>query len=426
MNLITSLLLLLICSRIFGKLFKALGFQEIIGEILGGLLIGLTGLVSPNEELHGIVELAIFLLIFAAGLEMNLTDIFSALRKKALICALTGFTVSFTAGIAVAHVLNLKWITALIIGLCFAITAMPVVAGFLKNLKLMDTQVGHLIIGSAVLIDIIALLSLGIIFEMENTSTVFEFIKTFGVQTFKMGFFFIAIMLVNKFLRSEISRANKTEKIFNKMIGYLGKEAIFGLGVLFVLGFSTLSEALGFHFIIGAFFGGLLLNKDIVGTTAFLSMNRTLGAVTVHFLTPIFFAYIGLHFSIEAFNEWPLLIIIISTAFFSKIVGSYLGARLAGFTNQEGTQVGILLNSRGVLDLIVANLAYSKGYINSEIFSILIFLGVSSVVINPFLYRRFVISFSKDSSDKDSSDKDSSDKDSSDKDSSDKAMDTKE
>ena len=390
MNLITSLLLLLICARIFGRLFKTLGFQEIIGEILGGLLIGLTTLVHTSKELNGIMELAVFLLIFAAGLEMNLKDIFSALRKKAIICALTGFIISFTAGVLVSYLMDLKLIPCMVVGLCFAITAMPVVVGFLQNLKMMDTQVGHVIIGSAVLIDIAALLFLGITFDMEKTAGLFEFIKTFSIKTFNMAFFFTAIMLVNKFLRSEISRANKTEKAFKKLISYLGKEAIFGIGVLFVLGFSTLSEALGFHFIIGAFFGGLLLNKDIIGTNAFLSMTRTLGAITNHFLTPVFFAYIGLHFSIEAFNEWKLLLIVMAVAFLSKIFGAWIGGRLIHFTNREALQLGIILNSRGVLDLVVANLAYSKGYINSDIFSILIFLGVSSVIINPFLYRRFI------------------------------------
>ena len=398
MNLITSLLLLLICARIFGKLFKTFGFQEIIGEILGGLLIGLTGLVSPNKELNGIVELAVFLLIFSAGLEMNLKDIFSAIRKKALICASAGFIISFTAGIGVAFVIGLKLIPAVVVGLCFAISAMPVVVGFLQNLKIMDSRVGHLIIGSAVLIDIVALLFLGITFDIEKTNTVLEFIKTFTVKTFKMAFFFITIMLVNKFLRSEISHANKTEKAFNRLVGYLGKEAIFGMGVLFVLGFSTFSEALGFHFIIGAFFGGLLLNKDIIGTNAFLSMNRTLGAVTNHFLTPVFFAYIGLRFSLDAFNEWQLLLLITTAACFSKIFGAYIGSRLARFTHRESLQVGIILNSRGVLDLIVADLAYLKGYISSDIFSVLIFLGVSSVLINPFIYRRFIRAPSNESS----------------------------
>ena len=118
-------------------------------------------------------------------------------------------------------------------------------------------------------------------------------------------------------------------------------------------------------------------------------MTRTLGAITSHFLTPVFFAYIGLHFSLDAFNEWKLLLLAMFLAFASKIFGAWLGFRITRFTNKEALQAGIILNSRGVLDLVVANLAYSKGYINTDIFSILIFLGVSSVIINPFLYRRF-------------------------------------
>ncbi len=390
MHLITSLLLLLTCARIFGRIFKVFGFQEIIGEIIGGLIIGQLGLIGPTQELSGIVDLAVFLLIFSAGLEMNLQDIFSALKKKALICAVTSFSISFSAGITVGYFLDLKMLPSLVVGLCFAITALPVVVGFLQNLNIMDTRVGHLIMGSAVLIDIIALLFLGITFDTENTKNIVEFLQNLSIKTLQMAAFFIAIMLVNKFLRYEISRANKTEKIFNRLINYLGEEAIFGVGVLFVLGFSTFSENLGFHFIIGAFFGGLLLNKDIIGTDAFHSLSKTLNAITSHFLTPIFFAYIGLHFSIKAFNEWQILLIIMSVAFGSKIFGAWLGARIAKLNNTESLQVGIILNSRGVLDLIVANLALSKNYIDPHLFSILIFLGVSSVLLNPFLYRRFV------------------------------------
>ena len=255
----------------------------------------MTGLVAPGQELNGIVDLAVFLLIFEAGLEMNLQDIFSVLRKKALVCAITSFLISFTTGFAMSHfIFQLGFLPALVVGLCFAITALPIVIGFLQNLNIMDTKVGHLIMGSAVLIDIVALLCMGITFDMGETRTGFEFLKMFSIKMIEMGLFFIAIMLVNKFLRSEISRAQASEALFNKLISYLGTEAIFGLGVLFVLGFSTLSETLGFHFIIGAFFGGLLLNRDIIGTDAFHTMSNTLSSITRHFLTPIFFAYIGL------------------------------------------------------------------------------------------------------------------------------------
>ena len=391
MNLITSLLLLVVCARLFGRLFKSCGFQEIFGEIIGGLLISMTGLITPGRELSGIVELAIFLLIFEAGLEMKLQDIFSVLRKKAVICALTAFSISFTTGCLLSlFFINLEMVSSVVVGLCFSLTALPIVIGFLQNLKIMDTKVGHLIMGASVLIDIIVLLCMGIAFDMEKISAGLEFAAVFSIKTIKMVFFFTAIMLVNKFLRSEISRARKTEAFFTKLVDWLGAEAIFGLGVVFVLGFSTLSEMLGFHFIIGAFFGGLLLNKDIIGTDAFHKMNTTLSALTRHFLTPVFFAYIGLHFSLQAFNEWRVLLVVLVCAFASKIFGAWLGGRLVRLNSRQALQIGIVLNSRGVLDLIIAELAYSKGYIDANMFSILIFLGLSSVIVNPVLYRRFI------------------------------------
>ena len=161
MHLITSLLLLLTSARLFGRLFKTLGFQEIIGEILGGLLVGLTSLIVPTKELSGIVDLAIFLLIFSAGLEMNLKDIFSTLRRKAILCSFTGFSISFSTGIVCGFFMDLSVVASLVIGLCFAISALPVVLSFLNNLKIMETRVAHLTVGSAVLIDILSLLILG-------------------------------------------------------------------------------------------------------------------------------------------------------------------------------------------------------------------------------------------------------------------------
>ena len=109
-------------------------------------------------------------------------------------------------------------------------------------------------------------------------------------------------MLVNKFLRSELLSTPQSKNIISKLISYLGEEAIFGAGVVFVLLFSTATEALGFHFIIGAFFGGLLLNKDIIGMGAFESMTKTLNSITDQFLTPYFLPPLAFTFL------WKLLI----------------------------------------------------------------------------------------------------------------------
>lgn len=390
MNVITHLLLLLACSRLLGRFFKAIGFSAVIGEILAGLLLGPTlfNLVVPSKELNGIIELGIFLMIFAAGLEMNLQDIFGAIRKKALFCSLAGFLFSFLSGLGIGWFWNLPFLSSTILGLCFSITALPIVIRFMNNFNLIDTKMGHTIMGASVILDVFALLFLGVILNVQHIQNPLIFFKIISSKMAGMVLFFIVVMLVNKFLRSELLSTPQSKNIISKLISYLGEEAVFGAGVVFVLLFSTATEALGFHFIIGAFFGGLLLNKDIIGMGAFESMTKTLNSITDQFLTPIFFASIGLYFSVEAFDQPALLLSIMGIAYASKITGSGLGAKWVGFNTRESGQIGIALNSRGTLDLIVANIAFSKNYVDSKIFSILICTSIASLIINPMLYRQ--------------------------------------
>ena len=392
MHLITSLLILLAASRVLGRLFESIGYFAIIGEILAGFFLGpaVFDFIDPEiNGLSGIVELGIFLLIFSAGLEVDLKDFIVSLKSKAMICSLVGFISSFSAGLAFGSLFQLSFFNSIVIGLCFAITAIPVAIKFLKNVNLIGTPAGNTIMGTAVVIEILALLVLGISSGANNDSNLLEYIKMIFIKGGAMFLFFFFVMTVNKFFRSELHYIQRTQKFFNRLIQALGEEAVFGLGVLFVLIFSTVSESLGFHFIIGAFFGGLLLNKDIIGTNFFDSLSLTLRSITSHFLTPIFFAYLGLLIKMEAFEDVLFVFALLGIGYGTKILSSFLGAKISGFSKSESFKMGLILNSRGTFDLIVADLALSKGYIDSKIFSILILFGVFSVIFNPVIYRRF-------------------------------------
>ena len=390
MYLITSLLLLLTVSRLLGRLFKSLGYYPIIGEILAGLLLGpsIFGFVESTESLKGIVELAVFLLIFASGLEVDLKDFISSLKERALLCSLITFVGAFTAGLFVGALLKLSLFSSVIISLCFSITSIPVAFNVLSNTKLMDTKIGHTVTATAVVLEILSLLVLGVTFAAQESFTIMELIRLIFIKGTLMMVFFFSIMIVNKILRSELHHIQRTQKLFKQLIDHIGEEAVFGVGLIFVLVFSTLAEALGFHFIIGAFFGGLLLNRDIIGTDFFRSLSHTLESITSHFLTPIFFAHLGLLIKPGAFENWVPVLLIIGAGYGAKILSSWLGAKIAGFNRSEALKIGLILNSRGTFDLIVANLALSKGYIDSQFFSILILFGVLSVLFNPIIYRQ--------------------------------------
>ena len=392
MYLITSLLILLVASRVLGRLFESLGYFAIIGEIFAGFLLGpaVFNFIDPETKgLNGIVELGIFLLIFSAGLEINLKDFLNSLKSKAILCGLISFIGPFATGLVFGSFFKLSFFGSVVIGLCFAITAIPVALKFLRNVNMINSSAGHGVMATAVVIEILALLVLGFSSESHANDSVLEYLKMILIKGGQMLLFFLLVMAVNKVFRSELRYIQRTQKVFKYLVQALGEEAVFGLGLVFVLIFSTLSEFLGFHFIIGAFFGGLLLNKDIIGTNFFDSLSLTLRSITTQFFTPIFFAHLGLIIQRSAFQDISFILALVSVGYGIKILSAWLGAKLSGFSKSDSLKMGLILNSRGTFDLIVANLSLTKGYIDSKIFSILILFGVFSVVLNPILYRRF-------------------------------------
>ena len=389
MSLLTSLLLLVTVSRLLGRLAKGLGQNEIVGEIFAGLLLGpsILGLVSITPELKGVVELGVFLLIFSAGLEIEFHEIVDAIKGKALGSAIVGFLLPLISGILLCMQFGFEPLTATVVGLCLAITALPIVVRLLSANNLIDSKFGHNVLGAAVIIDILALLVLGVVFDLKQEADFLSILKTVGITSAKIILFFLIVLMVNRFLRKEITTIERTRKVIDKMFKFLGEEAVFGIAVLFVLLFSTVTEELGLHFIIGAFFGGLLLNKDIIGDEFFPPLTRTLDSVSSGFLTPVFFAFIGLQLTTDAFSNLGFLAAVFAVAFLSKGLGGYVGSRIVGVTHQSSLKMGIFLNARGVLDLVIADIAFDRGYIGADVFSILVIIGISSTVLSPIAYK---------------------------------------
>lgn len=402
MNLVTSLLLLLAGSRLCGRLFQSLGYSAIVGEIFAGFLLGpaVFGFVVPSESLSGIVELAVLLLIFSAGLEIDLEDFISSLGKKGLLSSFFAFTGPFFMGLLFGFYFGVPFFGTVVIGLCFAATSIPIALRLLNNFNLNNTSLGNTIIGVAVVIEVVGLFILGITFKAQDSYNLTDYFQLIAYKGFLMAAFCFSVMFVNKILRAEFRHMHRTQKLFASIVDALGSEAIFGLAIIFVLLFSTASEAIGFHFIIGAFFGGMLINKDILGEEHFKSLNHTLESITEHFFTPIFFAHLGLLVNLAAFENIFFVSSLIVVGYGSKIFSSWLGMKLSGFNKKDSLKAGVILNSRGTFDLVVASLALSKNYIDTKIFSILVAFSVLSIVFNPVVYRQLDREKSTENTDK--------------------------
>lgn len=387
----TNLLILLVSARIFGELFERMKQPAMIGEIIAGIILGpsLLQIMHRTEEIKVISELGIFLLVIMAGLEINIDNIFKSLRGRNIIISLLAFFIPITSGFAVGYFFNKDILTTIFIGLCVAITALPVSVRILMDLGKINSEVGRNIISVAIFDDVLALTILGIIMNVKDTNMSLETIAGVGmISLFKLLIFILLLSLVYYLLQRIVNKGNYIEEYINRMLSLLkGKEPLFAVFFAFILLFSTFTETLGLHFIVGAFFASMLISEAVIGKENIRAIERTTSNMSMGFLAPIFFAGIGLEFNVSSISNIGLLVSVIVISYASKILGGYFGGRIAGMKSKTAFTLGVGMNARGIMELVIANIAYRANIINTEVFSILVIMGVLTTLTTPILLK---------------------------------------
>lgn len=390
MSLLSTLLVLVVAARLLGKLFARYNQPEVVGEILAGILLGpaVLNLILPNPSLAGIAELAVFLVILSAGLEMRFDEVIGAMRGRGFLLAAISFLIPFAGGAAVGAWYELDAMRIVFLGLCVSITALPVAAKILEGLNILDTPIGRYSISTAILNDIAALLLLGVILSLPPQPTLLAVTSSLLVGGAKLLALGAIVLGLNQGLRRLEHRGIKIQALPERLVEVLGPETLFGIVVLFVLIFGSLSEMLGFHFVIGAFFGALLLDKRFFLASRYNDLTKTLGSVTGGFLAPVFFAYLGLKFNFNAMQDFGFVFAVLAVSVVTKLVAGWWGGLWVGMTHREAFGLGCMLNGRGVMELVVASIAYEKGFIGAGTFSTLVLMGIVTTLLAPFLFSR--------------------------------------
>lgn len=388
----TLLLILLVAAKIFGELFERFKQPAMIGEILAGIIIGpsLLNITYRTEEIKIISDLGIFLLVIIAGLEIDLDEIIKSFKGKNIIISIMAFFLPLISGFLVGYFYDLKTMTALFIGLCVAITALPVSVRILMDLGKINSEVGQKIISVAIFDDVLALTILGVLLNIKDTDMSLGSIATvLAISSLKLILFLVILLFAYKGIQKIAKRENYLETKLNLFLEILkGKESLYSLFFVFILLFATMTETLGFHYIVGTFFAAMLITEKLVGKTHLDSFHKTTNSLAMGFLAPIFFAGIGLEFNFVSIQNFGLLAAVLAVSYFSKIIGGYLGGRFAGLSKAVSTTMGIGLNARGIMELVIANIAYKSGLITLEIFSILVIMGVVTTLTTPFMLKR--------------------------------------
>lgn len=391
MPFVVELLLLLLTARMFGELMERFNQPAMIGEVLAGVLLGpsLLGFAVFTNEIKVISDLGVFLLVILAGFEVDIEDLRKSIKGRNAWIAILGFIVPMLSGFLIGIIFELQIMLSIFLSLCISITALPVSIRILMDLGKLKTDIGQKIISAAIFNDVLALLILGVILDFKESSTnieqltisiIFSVIKVLVFMVLMV----LAYRLFNK-AKDKVSFLNHKFEIF--LIYLKGKESLFAMIMVFVLIFASLSELVGLHFVIGAFFGAMLLPREMLGKENFKAVQKNTSSITMGFLAPIFFAAMGVEFNLLSINNMYLLLVVIVASFVSKIFGGFIGGKMAKLSNIKSFTLGLGLNARGIMELVIANIALQNGFIDISLFSILVLMGIITTVVTPLLLK---------------------------------------
>lgn len=392
-NLLLQLASMLIFARIFSEIARKFKQPGVVGEILAGIILGPTilGTLFPgvqdylfgthpmsNIALDGFVQIAVVLLLFIAGLEVELQVVWNQ-GKNAVKIAIVSMVIPILAGFVVAYAfpdflgvnINDRVVASTFFGLAISITALAVVARILMDLNIFKTQTGLLIIAATMIIDIVGWVIFSVILSLSDAgkeglgvwlTIALTLVFTFGMLTFGKG-------LINKVL-----------PWVNKKLAWPGGLISLSLALCFLA--ASFTEFIGIHAIFGAFIIGVAL-----GDSEYLTekAKEILHQFINNIFAPVFFVSIGLKVNFIAGFDLGIVGVVVIVGLITKYLGGYIGARMAKIPRNESMVIGFGLSARGSMDIILGLIALEYGLVSESLFIGLVILALISSISSGFL-----------------------------------------
>lgn len=395
-QLLIQLALMLVIGRVFAELARRMKQPAVVGEIIAGIILGPTilGMIEPSwfdalfplNQVSGfvlaaIVQISVVMLLFIAGLEVDLHIVFQQGRVS-LTTSLFGLVIPFSLGFVFPYFFpeffgiaegQSQIIFSLFMGTAMAITALPVIVRILMDLNMFKTRMGLLVVASAMIDDTVGWIIFSVVLSMIGKGSGMPLINTIFLTLA-----FTVVMLT--FGRGLINRALPW---INRRFAWPGGILSLSLALCF-LG-AAFTEYIGIHAVFGAFIVGVSLgDSEHFSERAKEIVHQFINNI----FAPLFFVSIGLRVNFVQNFDLSLTLIIIAIAFVGKIVGSGLGTKLGGFTWRESLAAGFGMNARGAMEIILGLVALENGLINEKVFvSLVIMAIVTSMSSGPLMKR---------------------------------------
>lgn len=382
-----AIVILLAGAKLLGELFRRIKQPALGGEILAGIILGPTlfGIIQISDGLELISTIAIFFVMLFIGLEMNLSEI-RKVGKSAFIISITSLIIPFFVGYQLSIFFGLELIESLFIGLLLSVTSVPVSAMILLELGVLKTKIGTTVMSVAVIDDIISLIILAVILQLHVSEGMSFNFEELGISVLQMTVYLIGIVLLAFIVyKSDHWFIHRFDHIFIKT---KTREAKFGIFIVIAITLSLIADLAGLHFIIGAFFAGLIFSDKILGKKETDKTYGIMSGITFGFFAPLFFAIIGIKFSGQSLeNHILLLVLLIIFGIIGKMFGGYIGTKLSKFPNIQGLAIASLLNGRGTVGLTITAVAYTLGILDIVLFSVCVAICVITTIITPVIAK---------------------------------------
>lgn len=390
-RLIINIILILLVAWVLGDLFQRVRLPRLLGELLAGLVLGppLLGWVQPREAMTVLADLGIFFLMFYAGMEMDPHELLEHFWVSVAV-AVGGFLLPFVLGYGVSRFFGATLMQALFIAMGLSVTALAVGARVLQDMEIYHSKVGHIIIGAAIVDDILALVAFSVLTGLAKTGEVNPY--QIVLLLAEVAAFFGGTILVGHFIIPRFTRRLKDQE---------AKGFTFALLAALIMGF--LAELVGLHLIIGAFLAGQFVRKEVVEPQLYRRLHDRFFNIIYGFLGPIFFVSLSFHVNLKLPpQDWWFLAAIVGVAIIGKVGGAALPGLILRRNWREAVVTGLGMNGRGAVELIVAKAVLLMSYglmqqgviteplLTQSQFTILILMAFITTFITPLSLRAII------------------------------------
>lgn len=409
---LAQLVVILISARIMGYLMRFLGQPEVVGEIAAGLLLGpsFLGMWFPAIQaqifpavvegvgpgilpaiLTVLAQLGLLVLLFQVGLEFDFSHLkWSGMATFSI--SATGIVFPFGLGLLLAWFIHdrlgiradgtvVDFLPfALFIGTAMSITALPILGRLMIEWGITRTRLATITISAAALDDAVGWIILATVAAI--ASSAFEPLRLIGMIGASVGFFLLMLLVVAPLIRNWLGRL---------MAKSGGEVSMVALSICMVLVFMSamVTSKIGIFAIFGAFIAGAVLSP-LPGLRE--AVSRRLREFTTAFFLPIFFAYTGLRTNIGSLNDgylWGICALVMAAAIGGKLLGCLLAAKISGYPWRESMLIGVLMNTRALMELIVINAGKDLGVLPDSLFTMFVLMALVTTVMTTPLFFLF-------------------------------------